>query len=63
MNESTVYNEADLAPFHKRLNELRQILQQDSESGKHPKALVKLLMRQLNECGKESLPQTPSLHR
>ncbi|KAF8202212.1 hypothetical protein BJ912DRAFT_1019144 [Pholiota molesta] len=41
MNESAVYNEADLAPFHKRLSELRQI---------HPKALTKLLERQLNEC-------------
>ncbi|KAF8817492.1 hypothetical protein BYT27DRAFT_7199026 [Phlegmacium glaucopus] len=47
MNESAVYNEADLAPFHRRLNELRQIVQQDS---KHPKALTKLLERQLNEC-------------
>ncbi|KAF9005994.1 hypothetical protein BDQ17DRAFT_1467113 [Cyathus striatus] len=50
MNESAVYNETDLAPFHKRLTELRQIIQQDAESGRHPKALVKLLDRQLNEC-------------
>ncbi|KAF9480504.1 hypothetical protein BDN70DRAFT_877487 [Pholiota conissans] len=50
MNESAVYNEADLAPFHKRLTELRQIVQQDGGAAKHPKALTKLLERQLNEC-------------
>ncbi|KAF8967681.1 hypothetical protein BDZ97DRAFT_1802751 [Flammula alnicola] len=50
MNESAVYNETDLAPFHKRLTELRQIVQQDGEHPKHPKALTKLLERQLNEC-------------
>jgi hypothetical protein len=48
MNESAIYNESDLAPFHRRLNELRQIVQQDS---KQPKALTKLLERQLHECG------------
>jgi hypothetical protein len=51
MNESAVYNETDLAPFHKRLSELRQIVHQDGEQAKHPKALTKLLERQLNECG------------
>jgi len=51
MNESAVYNESDLAPFHNRLTELRHIIQQDAESGKHPKSLIKLLERQLNECG------------
>ncbi|KAG6856257.1 hypothetical protein H0H87_006013 [Tephrocybe sp. NHM501043] len=50
MNESTVYNESDLAPFHRRLNELRTIVQHDREHGKHPKPLIKLLERQLNEC-------------
>lgn len=51
MNESAVYNESDLAPFHRRLGELRNIIQHDGECGKHPKALIKLLERQLNECG------------
>jgi len=51
MNESSVYNETDLAPFHRRLAELRQIIHQDAESNKHPKAITKLLERQLNECG------------
>lgn len=56
MNESAVYNESDLAPFHKRLQELRAIVQHDSESGKHPKALTTLLERQLNECGSYQSP-------
>ena len=51
MDESAVYNESDLIPFNRRLNELRHIIQQDAESGKHPKPLIKLLERQLNECG------------
>lgn len=51
MNESAVYNESDLAPFHRRLNELRQIVQRDTGDGKQPNALTKLLVRQLNECG------------
>ena len=51
MNESAVYNEADLAPLHRRLTELRSIVHQDGEQAKHPKALTKLLERQLNECG------------
>lgn len=51
MNESAVYNESDLAPFHRRLDELRNIIQTGAAEGKHPKSLVKLLERQLNECG------------
>lgn len=51
MEESGHYNESDLAPFHRRLGELRAIVQHDAESGKHPEAMTKLLERQLNECG------------
>ena len=51
MNESAVYNESDLASFHKRLTELRAIVRNDKESGKHPEAMTTLLERQLNECG------------
>lgn len=51
MNESAVYNESDLAPFHRRLNELRQIVQHGTQDGKSPDAVTKLLERQLNECG------------
>ncbi|KAJ7625650.1 hypothetical protein FB45DRAFT_921957 [Roridomyces roridus] len=47
MDESAVYNEADLAPFRRRLSELRQIVQHE---GKQANALTKLLERQLNEC-------------
>ncbi|KAG2011668.1 hypothetical protein CC2G_011759 [Coprinopsis cinerea AmutBmut pab1-1] len=50
LNESSIYNEEDLAPFQKRLAGLRHIVQQDAEQGKHPKALTTLLERQLNEC-------------
>lgn len=50
MEESGVYNESDLAPFQRRLQELRDIVQHDAESEKHPKALTTLLERQLNEC-------------
>ncbi|KAI0766922.1 hypothetical protein BD413DRAFT_605683 [Trametes elegans] len=50
MDESGVYNESDLAPFHRRLAELRNIVQHDMDSGKHPPAMTKLLERQLNEC-------------
>lgn len=50
MNESALYNESDLAPFQKRIRELRQILQRDTAEGKHHQALIKLLERQLNKC-------------
>ena len=43
MDESSVYNESDLAPFRRRLNDLRSIIKSDSESGKHPEAMTKLL--------------------
>ncbi|KAI0028676.1 hypothetical protein K488DRAFT_89503 [Vararia minispora EC-137] len=50
MNESAIYNESDLSPFHRRLNELRNIIKHDSETGRHPEAMTKLLERQLHEC-------------
>lgn len=56
MNESAVYNESDLAPFHRRLDELRQIVQRNTGEGKEPDALTKLLVRQLNECSKQTTP-------
>lgn len=46
MDESSVYNESDLAPFRRRLNDLRTIIKTDSENGKHPVAMTKLLERQ-----------------
>lgn len=50
MDESSVYNESDLAPFRRRLNDLRSIIKSDSESGKHREAMTKLLERQLGDC-------------
>lgn len=54
MYESAVYNESDLAPFRARLEELRRLIHNDNE-GKHPKSLVKLLDRQLSECGESRI--------
>ncbi|KAN0137097.1 Protein of unknown function (DUF2408) domain containing protein [Lactarius tabidus] len=51
MDESSVYNESDLAPFRRRLNDLHSIIKSDSESGKHSDAMTRLLERQLSECG------------
>jgi hypothetical protein len=51
MNESAVYSESDLAPFQRRLNDLRKIVQDDKDSGKHPEAMTKLLERELHQCG------------
>jgi Protein of unknown function (DUF2408) len=51
MDESSVYNESDLAPFRRRLNDLHSIIKSDSESGKHSQAMTKLLERQLGDCG------------
>ncbi|KIJ55377.1 hypothetical protein M422DRAFT_23976 [Sphaerobolus stellatus SS14] len=50
MNESAVYSETDLTTFHRRIEELKDIVRKDAESGLHPEAMTKLLDRQLNEC-------------
>ncbi|GJJ11264.1 hypothetical protein Clacol_005496 [Clathrus columnatus] len=50
MNESAVYSETDLVTFHRRIEELREIVRRDAESDLHPEAMTKLLDRQLNEC-------------
>jgi hypothetical protein len=51
MNESAVYTEGDLKSFRNRLDELREIVRKDTDSGLHPLAMTKLLDRKLNECG------------
>jgi hypothetical protein len=56
MDESSVYNEGDLAPFRRRLSDLRTIIKSDSESGKHPEAMTKLLERQLYDSGMLPIP-------
>ncbi|CAO1633113.1 unnamed protein product [Sympodiomycopsis kandeliae] len=50
--ESGIYTEADLQPFEKRLAELRAIIRKDTEQGKHPTQLTKLMMRKLEGCEK-----------
>ncbi|PWN25756.1 hypothetical protein BDZ90DRAFT_233766 [Jaminaea rosea] len=52
MAESGIYTEADLEPFEKRLSELREIIRRDSDQGKHPAQLTKLMMRRLEGCAK-----------
>jgi hypothetical protein len=61
MDESSVYNESDLAPFHQRLNDLRTIIKIDSENGKHPEAMTKLLERQLWDSGVFPISNRPPL--
>ncbi|KAL1662742.1 hypothetical protein GGF50DRAFT_116699 [Schizophyllum commune] len=46
MNESAVYSESDLAPFRRRLKDVRQIISQQSSRN----AITKLLERQAKEC-------------
>ncbi|KAF8582750.1 hypothetical protein K439DRAFT_1647471 [Ramaria rubella] len=61
MNESAVYSEKDLTTFQTRLEELREIVRKDVESGLHPEAMAKLLERQLNECDKILISMEDSL--
>jgi hypothetical protein len=49
MRESMVYSEADLGPFQKRLEDLRQIVKDDAAN--NPPAMIELLERKLNQCG------------
>ncbi|KAG8926097.1 hypothetical protein FRC03_009545 [Tulasnella sp. 419] len=48
MNESSSFTETDLKPFRARLDELREIVTSDRQSGKHPEAMTKLLEKKLN---------------
>lgn len=52
LSESGIYTESDLQPFAQRLAELRAIISRDSDGGKHPPQLTKLMMRKLEGCGK-----------
>jgi hypothetical protein len=61
MDESSVYNESDLAPFRRRLNDLRTIIKTDSENGKHPVAMTKLLERQHWDSGVFPISSRPPL--
>jgi hypothetical protein len=61
MDESSAYNDSDLAPFRQRFNDLRTIIKSDSESGKHPEAMTKLLERQLWNSGMLPISSRPPL--
>jgi hypothetical protein len=61
MDEPSLYNESDLAPFRRRLNDLRTIIKSDSESGKHPEAMTRLLERQLWNSGVFPISSRPPL--
>ncbi|CED84287.1 Uncharacterised protein family UPF0662 [Phaffia rhodozyma] len=45
MNESGVYTETDLQPFRTRLEQLKQVIQAETESKQLPEAMEKLLTR------------------
>lgn len=51
MNESGVYTNQDLQPFAQRLAVLRMIIKRDTEEGKHPDAIIKLMMKKLEDTG------------
>lgn len=55
MNESGVYTETDLQPFRERLEELRQVIQQEAHQDQLPPAMEKLLVRKLTDCGTSCL--------
>ncbi|PVF97929.1 hypothetical protein CPB86DRAFT_705992 [Serendipita vermifera] len=59
MRESMVYSEADLGPFQKRLEELRQVVKDDAAN--NPPAMVQLLERKLNQCDAIVKEMTESL--
>ena len=51
MNETGAYTEAFLEPFRERLAVLKQIIKQDSDDGKHPEPIVRLMMKKLEGVG------------
>lgn len=54
MNESGVYTETDLQPYSTRLQELREVITQETENDQLPAAMEKLLTKKLEDTG-ESL--------
>ncbi|WWC57941.1 uncharacterized protein I303_100476 [Kwoniella dejecticola CBS 10117] len=47
MNESGAYTEEILLPIRERLQALKDVIKQDSEDGKHPEPIVRLMSRKL----------------
>lgn len=57
MNETGAYTEAYLEPFKERLANLKSIIKQDSDDGKHPEPIVRLMRKKLDGVG-ESMSST-----
>lgn len=51
MNESGVYTETDLQPFRTRLQQLKEVIQAETESKQLPQAMEKLLTRKWEDSG------------
>ena len=58
MDETGAYTEAVLEPYRQRLGTLKQIVKQDSEDGKHPEPIVRLMKRKLDAVGGLPLART-----
>ena len=64
MTESGIYNESDLAPFHKRLNDLRRVtLPCFISSYKADTDLTSYIVRSDAESGKHPVAMTTLLER
>ncbi|RSH84709.1 uncharacterized protein EHS24_006233 [Apiotrichum porosum] len=48
MDESGIYTEEYLLVFRERLNELREIIKNDHEEGRHPEAMLKYMSKKLD---------------
>ncbi len=53
MNETGAYTQAVLDPLRERQDTLKMIIKQDSEDGKHPEPIVRLMMKKLEGVGEE----------
>ncbi len=51
MNETGAYTEAYLEPFKQRLETLKKIIKQDSDDGKHPEPIVRLMLKKVEGVG------------
>jgi predicted metal-dependent peptidase len=51
MNESGVYTEQYLVGFRERLQQLRTIIKNDQEEGRHPEAVLKYMSKKLDGTG------------
>jgi len=61
LNEHGGYTEEFLRPFRERLDSLKQILTQDSEDGKHPEPIVRLMSKKIEGVGEYTAGLTACL--